>query len=35
LAILVVSFLLAFPPISDTNFSSPNSCYMPCPSVTT
>jgi hypothetical protein len=28
----VVSFLLAFPPISYTHSSSPHACYMPCPS---
>jgi hypothetical protein len=29
---LVVSFLLASPPISYMHSSSPHSCYMPCPS---
>jgi hypothetical protein len=29
---LVVSFLLAFPPIFYMHSSSPYSCYMPCPS---
>jgi hypothetical protein len=28
----VVSFFLAFPPISYVHSSSPHSCYMPCPS---
>jgi hypothetical protein len=28
----VISFLLAFPPISYMHSSSPHSCYMPCPS---
>jgi hypothetical protein len=31
LVFLVVSFLLAFPPISYMKSSSPHSCYMPCP----
>jgi hypothetical protein len=30
--LLVVSFLLAFPPKSYMHFSSPHSCYMPRPS---
>jgi hypothetical protein len=32
LVFLVVSFLLAFPPITYMHSSSPHSCYMPCPS---
>jgi hypothetical protein len=32
LVFLVVSFLLAFPPISYMHSSSPYSCYMPCQS---
>jgi hypothetical protein len=32
LVFLVVSFFLAFPPISCMHSSSPHSCYMPCPS---
>jgi hypothetical protein len=32
LVFLVVSFLLAFPPISYMHSSSPHSCYLPCPS---
>jgi hypothetical protein len=28
----VVSFLLAFPPIAYMHYSSPNSCYISCPS---
>jgi hypothetical protein len=32
LVFLVVSFLLAFPPISCMHSSSPHSCFMPCPS---
>jgi hypothetical protein len=32
LAFLVVSFLLASPPISYMHSSSPHSCYMPCSS---
>jgi hypothetical protein len=32
LVFLVVSFLLAFPPISYIHSSSPHSCYRPCPS---
>jgi hypothetical protein len=27
---VMVSFLLAFPPISYMHFSSPHSCYIPC-----
>jgi hypothetical protein len=32
LVVLVVSFLLAFPPISYTHSSSPHTCYIPCTS---
>jgi hypothetical protein len=32
LTFLVISFLLAFPPISYKHSSSPHSCYMPCQS---
>jgi hypothetical protein len=32
LIFLVVSFILAFPPISYIHSSSPHSCYMPCAS---
>jgi hypothetical protein len=32
LVFLVVSFPLAFPPITYARSSSPHTCYMPCPS---
>jgi hypothetical protein len=32
LVFLVISFLLAFPPISNMHPSSLHPCYMPCPS---
>jgi hypothetical protein len=32
LVFLVVSFLLTFTPISSMDYSSPHSCYIPCPS---